>query len=94
MVPMRLAARGIDVTAVDIDVASLHAAMEVFGFDRNKVNTLQADARTYLRSCNGGYDVALARYQTGPAQLTLTTPNNVSRGVAFTVSGALRRARG
>jgi|KBSMisStaDraftv2_1062788.scaffolds.fasta_scaffold03590_8 spermidine synthase len=59
MVPMRLADRGIDVTAVDIDIASLHAAREVFGFDPKKANTLQADARTYLRSCNGGYDVVI-----------------------------------
>ncbi len=59
MVPMRLAGRGIDVTAVDIDGASLKAATEIFGFDPGKVHTLQADARTYLRTCPGGYDVVV-----------------------------------
>lgn len=59
MVPMRLAGRGIDVTTVDIDSASLRAATEVFGFDPGKVRAHQADARTYLRSCNGGYEVVI-----------------------------------
>ena len=55
MVPMRLAGRGIEVTTVDIDSASFHAAREVFGFDPAKVRAIQADARTYLRSCDHGY---------------------------------------
>ena len=59
MVPMRLAERGINVTTVDIDSASLRAAAEVFGFDPRKARTHQADARTFLRSCNGGYDVVI-----------------------------------
>ena len=59
MVPMRLAGRGVDVTTVDIDAASLRAATEVFGFDPQKVRVHQADARTFLRSCNGGYDVVI-----------------------------------
>jgi predicted membrane-bound spermidine synthase len=59
MVPMRLAGRGIDVTTVDIDPASLHAAAEVFGFDPARVHAQQADARTFLRSCHGGYDVVI-----------------------------------
>jgi len=59
MVPMRLAARGIAVTTVDIDSASLRAAREIFGFDPHKVNAIQADARTYLRSCENGYDVVV-----------------------------------
>jgi len=57
MVPMRLAERGVDVTTVDIDGASLRAAAEIFGFDRNRVRAHQADARTFLRACRGGYDV-------------------------------------
>ncbi len=59
MVPMRLAERGIAVTAVDIDAASLRAASEVFGFDRHKVRAHQTDARTFLRSCNNGYPVVI-----------------------------------
>ncbi len=59
MVPMRLAGRGIDVTTVDIDSASLRAATEVFGFDPGKVKAIQADARTYLRTCENGYDVVI-----------------------------------
>jgi spermidine synthase len=59
MVPMRLAGRGIDVTTVDIDSASLRAATEVFGLDPQKVHTHQADARTFLRSCDNGYDVVI-----------------------------------
>jgi len=59
MVPMRLAGHGIAVTTVDIDPASLRAAAEVFGFDPARVQAQQADARTFLRSCNGGYDVVI-----------------------------------
>ena len=59
MVPMRLAGQGINVTTVDIDPASLRAATEVFGLDPTKVHAHQADARTFLRSCNNGFDVVI-----------------------------------
>jgi spermidine synthase len=59
MVPMRLAGRGVEVTTVDIDSASLRAATEVFGFDPARVRAVQADARTFLRSCESGYDVVV-----------------------------------
>lgn len=59
MVPMRLAGHGIDVTAVEIDPAALRAAQELFGYDTAKVKTVQADARTFLRSCDGSYDVVV-----------------------------------
>ncbi len=59
MVPMRLAGRGVDVTTVDIDPASLRAATEVFGFDPGKVRTHQADARTFLRTCSRGYPIVV-----------------------------------
>ncbi len=59
MVPMRLAGRGIDVTTVDIDSASLRAATEVFGFDPTRVRAIQADARTYLRGCENGYAIVI-----------------------------------
>ena len=59
MMPMRFAGHGIDVTTVDIDPASLRAAAEVFGFDPRKVRAHQADARTFLRGCENGYDVVI-----------------------------------
>ena len=59
MLPMRLAAQGVNVTTVDIDPAALHAAQELFGFDPAKVKTVQADARTFLRGCDGSYDVVV-----------------------------------
>ena len=59
MVPMRLAGRGVAVTAVDIDPASLKAARENFGFDPQRVHAIQEDARTFLRSCGGHYEVAV-----------------------------------
>lgn len=57
MVPMRLANYGIAVTAVDIDPASLRAASEVFGLERDKVRVHEADARTFLQSCASAYHV-------------------------------------
>lgn len=59
MVPMRLAGHGVNVTAVDIDPAALRAARELFGYDSDKVKTVQADARTFLRGCDGRYDVVV-----------------------------------
>ena len=59
MVPMRLAGAGVAVTAVDIDPAALRAARELFGYDPGRIETVQADARTYLRSCDGAYDVVV-----------------------------------
>ena len=59
MVPMRLAGNGVKVESVDIDPASLRAATDVFGFDPALVRAHQADARTFLRDCKGGYDVVI-----------------------------------
>jgi len=56
VVPLRLAARGVDVTAVEIDPASFAVARRFFGLDQSKVRAIQADARTYLRDCAGKYD--------------------------------------
>jgi spermidine synthase len=56
VVPSRLSRRGVDVTAVEIDPASFAVARRFFGLDSTKVKAVQADARTYLRSCQGGYD--------------------------------------
>ncbi len=57
VVPMRLAARGVAVEAVEIDPASLTAAVRHFGFDTARVKTHLADARTQLKRCGRGYDV-------------------------------------
>ena len=57
MVPMRLAAQGVAVEAVEIDPASLTAATRYFGFDAARVRVHLADARTQLKRCARGYDV-------------------------------------
>ena len=59
VVPSRLAARGIDVTAVEIDPASFTVARQFFGLDTTRFRALQADARTYLRQCTGTHDVVV-----------------------------------
>ena len=59
MVPMALARRGVTVDVVDIDPAAPRVAREYFGFDPGLVRTHVADARTYVRECRKGYDVAI-----------------------------------
>jgi len=59
VVPMALARHGVDVTAVEIDPVSFQVAQQHFGFDTAQVRAIQADARTYLRSCNGGFDTII-----------------------------------
>jgi spermidine synthase len=56
VVPSRLSKRGVEVTAVEIDPASFSVARRFFGLAETNVRAVQADARTYLRTCNGGYD--------------------------------------
>jgi hypothetical protein len=58
-VPSRLSARGIDITAVEIDPASFNVARRFFGLDQSNVNAVQADARTYLRTCSARHDVII-----------------------------------
>lgn len=57
VVPTRLAQRGIEVTAVEIDPASFAVARRFFGLDTSNVKAVQADARTYLHDCAGNHDV-------------------------------------
>lgn len=57
IVPMRLAAQGAVVEAVEIDPASLAAAKRFFGFDAARVRVHLADARTHLKRCERRYDV-------------------------------------
>jgi spermidine synthase len=59
IVPMRLAAQGVEVEAVEIDPASLSAATRNFGFDAARVRVHLADARTQLKRCGRGYDVVI-----------------------------------
>ncbi len=57
IVPMRFAQQGVRVEAVEIDPASLEAARRFFNFDPSRVRLHLEDARTYLRRCEGRYDV-------------------------------------
>jgi spermidine synthase len=56
VVPRRLAQHGVPVTAVEIDPASFSVAQRFFGFDASRLRGVQADARTYLRTCEQDYD--------------------------------------
>jgi spermidine synthase len=56
VVPRRLAQRAIDVTVVEIDPASFDVAQRYFQLDRARMRAVQADARTYLRTCSRAYD--------------------------------------
>jgi spermidine synthase len=59
MVPMRLAELGASVEVVDIDPVARVVADRYFGFDSRKAVTHVADARTFVRRCDGAYDVAI-----------------------------------
>jgi predicted membrane-bound spermidine synthase len=59
VVPMALAQRGVQVTAVEIDPVSFEVAQKHFGFDRQRVRAIEADARTYLRKCHAAYDMVV-----------------------------------
>jgi len=59
IVPSRLAGGGTRVEVVEIDPSSLHVARKYFGFDASRVTTHQADARTFVASCDGRHDVVL-----------------------------------
>ena len=59
IVPMRLAARGVKVDAVEIDPSSIAAATRFFGFDASRVRVHLADARTELKRCRDAYDVVV-----------------------------------
>ena len=59
IIPMRLEAAGIDVDVVEINPSSIEAAEDYFGFDRQSVHVVQADARTFVRDCPRAYDVVL-----------------------------------
>ncbi len=58
MVPRLLIARGVDVTVVEIDPASVRAAREIFTLP-DEVAVVEQDARTFLQSCTQPYDVVV-----------------------------------
>ncbi len=58
IVPRMLAARGVDVTTVEIDPASVRAAKEIFALP-DAVKVVQQDARTFLQSCTEPYDAVV-----------------------------------
>ena len=57
MVPMALSKGGIRTEVVDIDPAAPRVAQAYFGFDPAVVTTHEADARTFVRTCQSRYDV-------------------------------------
>ena len=59
IVPESLAARGMTVTAVEINPDITAAAREFFGFDDEGVEVVESDARTFVRSCEAGYDLVV-----------------------------------
>jgi spermidine synthase len=59
IVPMRFAARGVKVVAVDIDPAALEAATRYFGYEPARAPVRIADARTELKRCGAGHDVVI-----------------------------------
>jgi spermidine synthase len=59
MVPTRLARRGVAVEVVEIDPISLRVAQRFFGFDPARVPVHQVDARTFVRTCGGRFDVVV-----------------------------------
>jgi len=59
MTPARLAARGVRTEIVEIDPASLQAARRFFALDETRTPVHHADARTFVRTCPGKYDLAI-----------------------------------
>jgi spermidine synthase len=59
MVPMALARSGAAVEVVDIDPVAARVARDYFGLEPGRVRMHEADARTFVRNCRGGYDVVV-----------------------------------
>jgi predicted membrane-bound spermidine synthase len=59
LVPMRFKAEGIDVTVVDINPRSIEVAQRHFGFDPSAITVRVEDARTYVRACDGQFDIVV-----------------------------------
>lgn len=59
IVPRNLSAEGKRLTVVEINPAALDAAVQHFGFPKDQMKVQLEDARTYVRKCDGDYDVAV-----------------------------------
>jgi spermidine synthase len=59
MVPMALAKSGVQVDVVDIDPVAPRIAQRYFAFDPALAHPHEADARTFLRTCDRNYDVVV-----------------------------------
>ncbi|UCF75494.1 MAG: fused MFS/spermidine synthase [Betaproteobacteria bacterium] len=59
VLPRRLAGKGVNVEAVEIDPAAITAAQRFFGFEPARARVHLEDARTYLRRCGRRYDLVV-----------------------------------
>lgn len=59
IVPMKLAASGIDVDVVEINPVAVVAARDYFGFDPAQVNLYRMDARSYVKQCPRPYHIII-----------------------------------
>ena len=50
---------GVSVTGVEIDPVHIQVARRFFALDDSRVNLIEADARTYLRTCRTRYDAII-----------------------------------
>jgi predicted membrane-bound spermidine synthase len=57
LVPMRLAARGVEVDVVEINPSAFQIARELTGFDEQRISSFQQDARGFVRHCPRRYTV-------------------------------------
>ena len=57
LVPMRLAAHGVEVDVVEINPSAFQIARELTGFDRERITSYQQDARSFVRHCPRRYAV-------------------------------------
>ena len=59
IVPRNLKRAGLDVSVVEINEDSLHAAVDYFGFDARGMELFLEDARTFMRRCRRTFDVII-----------------------------------
>ena len=59
IVPRNLAARGLDVSVVEINRDALAAASGYFGLNPSEIDIQWEDARTYVRRCRARFDVVV-----------------------------------
>jgi len=59
IVPMQLAARGVNVDVVEIDPVSPLVARQYFGFDPARARVHRADARAFVHNCPRRFDIVV-----------------------------------